>query len=132
MPQIADTGFLVAYWSKKDAHHRWARSLTVTAPLRTCEAVLTEAAYLLGTPEPVLQMLADGDLTADFQAEKHATDLLRWLNKFADLDPGFADACVVKLGELHPRAEILTTDRGDFSAYRTLAGKPLRCIFPPV
>ena len=131
MPQIADTGFLVAYWSKKDTHHRWARGLTVTAPLRTCEAVLTEAAYLLGTPEPVLQMLADGDLTADFQAEMHATDLLRWLDKFADLDPGFADACVVKLGELYPRAEILTTDRSDFTIYRTHAGKPLRCVFPP-
>ena len=78
MPQVADTGFLVAYWSKADAHHRWARSLTVTAPLRTCEAVLTEAAYLLGTPEPLLQMLVDGDLTADFHAETHAADLLRW------------------------------------------------------
>ena len=105
--------------------------MSVTAPLRTCEAVLTEAAYLHGTPKPLLQMLADGDLTVDFQAEIHATDLLRWLDKFADLDPGFADACVVKLGELHPRAEILTTDRSDFTTYRTLAGKPLRCIFPP-
>ena len=132
MPQVADTGFLVAYWSKADAHHRWARGLTVTAPLRTCEAVLTEAVYLLGTPEPLLQMLVDGDLTADFHAETHAADLLRWLDKYADLDPGFADACVVKLGELHPRAEILTTDRRDFTPYRTLAGKPLRCVFPPV
>ncbi|GDX11027.1 hypothetical protein LBMAG57_27990 [Verrucomicrobiota bacterium] len=132
MPQIADTGFLVAYWSKRDTHHLWARGLSVTAPLRTCEAVLTEAAYLLGTPKPLLQMLADGDLTVAFQAETHATDLLRWLSKFADLDPGFTDACVVKLGELHPRAEILTTDRSDFTTYRTLTGKPLRCIFPPV
>ena len=77
-------------------------------------------------------MLADGDLTVDFQAEAHATDLLRRLDKFADLDPGFADACVVKLGELHPRTEILTTDRSDFTTYRTLAGKALRCIFPPL
>ena len=131
MPQVADTGFLVAYWSKRDTHHHWARDLSVAAPLRTCEAVLTEAAYLLGTPKPLIQMLADGDLTVDFQAQTHASDLLRWLEKFADLDPGFADACVVKLGELHPRAEILTTDRGDFTTYRTLAGKPLRCVFPP-
>lgn len=130
MPHIADTGFLVAYWSKADVHHRWASRLRVTAPLRTCEAVLTEAAYLLGTPEPLLQMLVDGDLTANFDAEAHAADLLRWVEKFADLDPGFADACVVKLGELLPRAEILTTDRRDFSAYRTLAGKALRCVFP--
>ena len=132
MRQIADTGFLVAYWNKADVHHRWARRLTVNAPLRSCEAVLTETAYLLGTPVPILQMLADGDLTTDFQAEKDATDLILWLEKFADLDPGFTDACVVKLGELNPREEILTTDRRDFSAYRTLGGKPLRCVFPPL
>ena len=63
---------------------------------------MTETAYLLGTPEPLLQMLVDGDLTADFQAETHAADLIRWLEKFADLDPGFADACVVKLGDCFP------------------------------
>jgi predicted nucleic acid-binding protein len=130
MPDIADTGFLVAYWSKADAHHRWARRLKITAPLRTCDAVVTEAAYLLGTPEPLLQMLVDGDSTLDLDTAAHAADLLRWVRKFADLDPGFADACVVKLGELFPRADILTTDRRDFIAYRTLAGKPLRCVFP--
>jgi predicted nucleic acid-binding protein len=122
MPQIADTGFLVAYWNKADVHHQWARGLAVSAPLLTCEAVLTEAAYLLGKPEPLLQMLVDGDMEADFDTAHHAPELLRWLEKFADLDPGLADACVVRLAELHPRAEVLTTDRRDFAAYRTLAG----------
>jgi predicted nucleic acid-binding protein len=41
MPQIADTGFLVAFWNKADAHHGWARGLSVQVPLLTCEAVLT-------------------------------------------------------------------------------------------
>ena len=130
MAQIADAGFLVAYWSKADEHHRWARRLAVRAPMRTCEAVLTEAAYLLGKTEPLLQMLVDGDLIADFDANAHASDLLRWLAKYSDINPGFADACVVKLAELHPRDEVLTTDRRDFSVYRTLAGKLVRCIFP--
>ena len=130
MPHIADTGYLVAFWSKADVHHRWARRVAVSAPLRTCEAVLTEAAYLLGRPEPLLQMLVDGDLRVDFDVEAHAADLLRWLEKYADSDPGLADACVVKLAELRPRDEVLTTDRSDFSFYRTLAGKPLRCVFP--
>jgi len=130
MPQIADTGFFVAYWNKADVHHRWARDLAVRAPLITCEPVLTEAAYLIGTPEPLLQMLIDGDLVADFDVTHHAADLLRWLKKFSDLDPGLADACVVRVAELTPRAEILTTDRRDFSAYRTLDGRPLRCLFP--
>lgn len=131
MAQIADTGFLVAYWSKADLHHRWARELKVTAPLLTCEAVLTEAAYLLGDPAPLLRMVVDGDLITAFDASAHAAELLRWLAKYSDAEPGLADACVVKLAELHPRAEILTTDRGDFSFYRTLAGKALRCAFPP-
>ena len=130
MPQIVDTGFLVAFWNKADAHHGWARGLSVRAPLRTCEAVLTEAAYLLGHPEPLLQMLVDRDLVVDFDAAFHAPELLRWLEKYADLDPGFADACVVRLAELSPRAEVLTTDRRDFTTYRTLAGRVIRCRFP--
>ena len=130
MAQIADTGFLVAFWNKADAHHHWARGLNVRAPLLSCEAVLTEAAYLLGRPEPLLQMLVDGDLAADFDASLHAPELLRWLEKYADLDPGLADACVVRLAETFPRAEVLTTDRRDFSTYRTLTGKVIRCRFP--
>ena len=100
------------------------------APLRTCEAVVTEAAYLLGRPEPLLQMLVDGDLVLDFDAALHAPELMRWLQKYADLDPGFADACIVRLAELFPRAEVLTTDRRDFTTYRTLTGRVIRCRFP--
>jgi hypothetical protein len=131
MTQIADTGFLVAYWNKADLHHRWARNLVLRAPLLTCAPVLTEAAYLIGNPEPLLQMLVDGDLSVDFDVAGNAERLLRWLKQYSDIDPGLADACVVCLGELTPRAEILTTDRRDFTFYRTLAGKPLRCVFPP-
>jgi uncharacterized protein len=132
MQHIADTGFLVAYWSRRDEHHVWARSLVLQPPLITCAPVLTEAAYLLGSEEPLLQMLEDGDMTSAFDLDAQAPRLMKWLTKYADADPGLADACVVRLAELHPRAEILTTDRRDFSVYRTLAGKPLRCVFPPV
>jgi len=132
MPLIADTGFLVAFWSKKDLHYNWARNLPVRAPLLTCAPVLTEAAYLLGNPEPLLQMLVDGDLVADFELAQNAPRLMGWLTKFADLDPGLADACIVAMAETTPRSEILTTDRRDFSTYRTLSGKSLRCIFPPM
>lgn len=132
MQHIADTGFLVAYWSRSDQHHAWARSLTVTPPLITCAPVLTEAAYLLGREEPLLQMLKDGDMISAFDLDANAGRLMQWLEKYADAEPGLADACVVRLAELHPRAEILTTDRRDFALYRTLAGRPLKCVFPPV
>ena len=132
MQHIADTGFLVAYWSRRDQHHAWARGLVLSPPLITCAPVLTEAAYILGREEPLLQMLADGDMISLFDLDANASRLMQWLGKYADADPGLADACVVRLAELHPRAEILTTDRRDFTKYRTLAGKPLRCVFPPI
>jgi len=132
MPQIADSGFLVAYWSERDNHHGWARGIPQESPLLTCAPVLTEAAYMIGNPEPLLQMIVDGDLRADFDVGLNARYLLLWLKKYADLDPGLADACVVALTDQTPHSEVLTTDRRDFSAYRTLAGKPLNCIFPPV
>jgi predicted nucleic acid-binding protein len=132
MPQVADSGFLVAYWSERDAHHDWARGLSKEPPLLTYAPVLTEAAYMIGDPEPLLQMIVDGDLKADFDVGLHAQSLLVWLEEYADLNPGLADACVVALADLTPGATILTTDRRHFSGYRTLAGKPLNCIFPPV
>ena len=132
MPQIADSGFLVAYWSERDTYHDWARGIVQEAPLLNCAPVLTEAAYMIGNPEPLLQMIVDGDLSAQFDVAMNAQYLLRWLKKYADLDPGLADACVVNLADLTPRARILTTDRRHFSAYRTLASKPLKCLFPPL
>jgi predicted nucleic acid-binding protein len=132
MPQIADAGFLVAYWIKEDRHHKWAREIGLDVPLLTCAPALTEAAHLMRTAEPLLQMILDGDLIADFDIGLHARYLQLWLRKFADLRPDFTDACIVAMADFTLHSEILTVDRRDFSAYRTLAGKPLDCVFPPV
>ncbi|MFN0077286.1 MAG: type II toxin-antitoxin system VapC family toxin [Prosthecobacter sp.] len=131
MPPIADTGWLVAFWNARDAHHDWARGVEITAPPLVCEAVLTEAAWLLGTPAPLLSMLAVGDIKTTFSAESEAAALIKWLAKYEDIDPGLADACVVRMAELNPKRPVLTVDRRDFDIYRTLSGKPVNCIFPP-
>ena len=49
MTAIADTGFLVAILNARDEHNAWAAGLArqISEPVLTCEAVLTEAAYLL-------------------------------------------------------------------------------------
>ena len=51
MKAIADTGFLVAFANARDMHHNWALSVAeqVTEPLLTCEPVLAEAAFHLGS-----------------------------------------------------------------------------------
>ncbi len=130
MPSIADAGYLIAYWSDNDVHHDWARALDVKTPIITCDAVVTEAAYITGATELLLEMILDGDLEVRFDITEYGRDILRWLEKYHDLAPGYADACVVKLGEIYPSYDILTTDARHFRAYRTLSGKPLRCRFP--
>ena len=51
MKGIADTGFIVAFGNRGDNHHLWAVDIakTITEPLLTCEAVLAEAAFHLGS-----------------------------------------------------------------------------------
>lgn len=55
--ELADwLGFLVAFGNRTDAHHSWALELAkrVTEPLLTCEAVLAETAFHLGSSALVL------------------------------------------------------------------------------
>jgi predicted nucleic acid-binding protein len=56
---IADTGFIVAFANRNDAHHDWALELAecLTEPLLTCEAVLAEAAFHLRDSHLVLPVL---------------------------------------------------------------------------
>ena len=46
---LADTGPLVALINKRDRHHAWAsdQATRLPAPFLTCEAVLSEACFLL-------------------------------------------------------------------------------------
>ena len=51
MKAIADTGFIVAFGNQGYHHHAWAMDIAknITEPLITCEAVLAEAAFQLGS-----------------------------------------------------------------------------------
>src|SRR5882762_5926023 len=62
MRAIADTGFLVAFANRNDYHHAWAVEVAarVTDPLLTCEAVLAETAFHLGSSSVVLAFVGVG------------------------------------------------------------------------
>jgi len=63
MKNIADTGLLVAAADPHDRHHRWAAAaLREHSPFHTCEAVVLETAWVLGSPLAVLTLVARGDL----------------------------------------------------------------------
>jgi uncharacterized protein len=130
---IADTGFILARWSKSPNRRRWSHRYLENGPFPfvTAEAALMEAGFRLDVAELAPRLLADGDYVAKLSIAEHAEDLLWLLRKYSDYQMDLVDACIVKLFELMPEATILTTDKKDFSIYRTRANKKLRCDFGP-
>ncbi len=133
MKGIADTGFLVAFASSRDAHHDWALDLEsqFPGPLLTCEAVLAETAYLLKDSRGVLGMLEDRFISLAFDANDHLPHLAELADRYADRQPDFADLCLIRMSELNPGHAIVTTDRDDFRVYRRNKREAIPLICPP-
>ena len=74
-----------------------------------------------------MRMLERGVLISRFESMAEAQALRVMLERYEDVPMSFADACVVRLSELYPRAEVWTTD-SDFTIYRRnrRAAIPLR------
>lgn len=134
MKKIADTGLLVAAADPGDRDHAWAAAaLRAHAPFHTCEAVVLETAWVLGSPRGVLSLLLHGDLVVDpdFDFAAELPRLHELCAKYADRGIDLADACLVRMTELNVRCKIWTVDRADFTAYRRHGRQPVPCEFPP-
>lgn len=120
---LLDSGPLVGFVSETDQHHRWSLDTwnRLYEPLWTCEAVLSEAIFLLqsdGVAVGSLLELFERDLVRlDFSVSAHQPDVWDLLRKYADQPMSLADACLVRMAELNNNCQIFTTDR-DFLVYR--------------
>jgi predicted nucleic acid-binding protein len=131
MQAVADTGLLKALLDRNDPYHGWAAEVFPRhAPWTTCEAVLTEAAYLSGAPQKIVQLVLHGDLQVGFVVKVEAERLLELLQKYQDRKMDFADACLVRMAEIEREAVVFTIDRGDFTVYRRNGHEPVPCVFP--
>jgi predicted nucleic acid-binding protein len=130
---IADTGFLVAYANRSDAHHDWALAIAeeIDDPLLTCEPVLAEAAFHLRSVRTVLGMVEDGLVEIAFDCKKHLLQLTALAKRYEDRQPDLADLCVVRMSELYPRHDVITVDREDFLIYRRNRREVIPLICPP-
>ena len=119
MKAIADTGFLVAFGNRNDHHHKWALGIAeqVSEPLLTCEAVLAETAFHLGSSAVVLALVRDGLVRPALLVSEHLPRLAELAARYADRKPDLADLCLIRLSELHPRHPVITTDLADFRIY---------------
>ena len=132
---IVDTGPLVALFDRAERHHRWVveRFEELDAPLLVCEPVLAEAMYLLArypkTQDAVLGLIENGALSVAFRLDEHLDALRKLLQKYRDTPMSLADACIVRMSEVHDRHAVLTLD-SDFLVYRKHGRTSLTLIHP--
>ncbi len=130
---LIDTGPLVAYLNARDHYHGWIKQelASITAPLLTCEAVLSEACFLLRrwpqAVQAVLELMKRGLLVTSFRLDAEIGPVQRLMKHYADVPMSLADACLVRMAELQADGVVLTCD-GDFRRYR----KHVRQLIPVV
>ena len=92
----------------------------VRSPMLTTEPVLTEVAYFLRTDrldvDPLFQLLERGAVRVDLPVSAHWPRLRTLMARYEQMD--LADASIVVMSERHPRSQVLTVDRTDFSINR--------------
>jgi len=120
---ILDTGPLVAFINGRDKYHVWATIQwgQIEPPLLTCEAVLSEACFLLRSnghgQDAVLELLKRDVLRLPFRLDEHTGQIMWLLKKYSDVPMSLADACIVRMSEMHGDSPVLTVD-ADFRIYR--------------
>lgn len=75
-------------------------------------------------------MMRRGALQIGFNLEQERALIGEKMSDYADLPMSLADACLVRMAELNPRAEIITLDR-HFKLYRSRDRRVLRLRLPP-
>jgi predicted nucleic acid-binding protein len=132
---LLDTGSLVALMNRRERDHDWARSAfaRVPLPLLTCQAVLTEAFFLLAKqPGPLATLqrhIEAGRFVDAMEFDTLAPRIMALMGRYASVPMSFADACLVAMAEERPGAPIFTLDR-DFLVYRRVDGQPLALLAP--
>ena len=132
---LLDTGPLVSFLAAGLEYHAWAveQWKKLRPPLLTCEAVLTEAAFLLKREgrdtEALFALLERRVIRIAIAVEKEQSDLRALMRRYRNRPMTLADACLVRLSEIHAASEVLTLD-GDFRIYRRHGNKVIPVRMP--
>lgn len=134
-PIIADAGVIGGLIYEKDRWHKWAfeNAKQLAPPFFTCEAVITEACYLLQNvkdgEQTILNMITDGFLQIDFRLFDEAVSAKSLMKKYENVPMSLADACLVRMSEIVENSIVFTTD-SDFHIYRKKGKQKIDLIIP--
>lgn len=132
---ILDTGPLVGALDRDDQWHGWAAKqfAAIKQPALTCDAVISEACFLLrDVPEArqkVFALIEQGILRVLPVLPDESPAVRTLLARYGQrMD--YADACLVRLSELHRGHTVVTTDAEDFRIYRRFTRQALLLNVP--
>jgi predicted nucleic acid-binding protein len=132
---IVDTGPIVALLDADESHHLWVvdQFERLRPPLITCEAVLSEAAFLMGRtkadPGCVAALVLRGLVTVEKVFDDEATMVRMLMRRYANVPMSLADACLVRLVERTANATLFTLDT-DFRIYRQKIRRVIPLVAP--
>lgn len=96
---------------------------------------MAEATYLLrqhaGLPgNKVLALFERNVMAAPFRLEDHAGPVAHLMEKYSDQEMQLADACLVRMSELHRDCRVFTLDQQDFQVYRRFERQVIPLVAP--
>ncbi|HWS06084.1 MAG TPA: PIN domain-containing protein [Burkholderiaceae bacterium] len=132
---ILDTGPWVALHCGGDTHHAWAKAqfAQYPAPFLTCEAVVAETCFLLARsgfdPSRALALVERGVVRVALSLSDQVGAVRALFERYDNVPASLADACLIRLSELHDPCRVLTLD-SDFAVYRRHGRKVIPVISP--
>jgi len=132
---IVDAGPLIGWLNAADQWHDWSvEALSARrGPIYTTEIVLGEACWHLGgntrPAHALLDLVRKGAVLLARPWPEHLATTQQIMLKYPSMDA--ADASLVSLAELAPRAILITTDRRDFGSCRWPGRRALNLMVPP-
>jgi predicted nucleic acid-binding protein len=132
---LLDTGPLVSFLASGLRHHEWTVNQwkRLRPPLLTCEPVLTEAAFLLKREgheaDAIFELLERGVIRVAVDIQDEQADLRALMRRYRNRPMSLADACLVRLSEIHSKAHVFTLD-SDFRIYRRHGNKVIPVLMP--
>jgi predicted nucleic acid-binding protein len=130
---LLDTGGLVAFINKREKQHPWVieQWKKVITPLLTCEAVITEACFLLQDvyegEDAVIALLDRQIIQIPFQISNEIPNIRLLMKQYQNVPMSLADACLVRMSELIESICVLIFD-SDFRVYRRNKNEAIELI----
>lgn len=132
---ILDTGPIVAFLNKRDRYFIWANETfnLLEPPLYSCEAVISEACFLLrnleGGSTAVAELIERELVVMDFGLSREIQAVKKLMSKYANVPMSLADACLIRMAEIEKNSQIITLDQ-DFNVYRRFDRQQVPVLMP--